>query len=196
MSIYYVYAYLRKSNNTPYYIGKGSGYRMFNKNHSVTVPLDKSKISILAENLSNEEACGLERILIKQYGRKDLGTGILYNRTDGGEGAPGFKQTQSHINSRSTDLANAKRSKLMKGRKLTESHRLSISNGNKGISKSNTDNMKYPKSDSHRKNISLGKLGKKLSTIECPHCGKIGGKGNMQRYHFEYCKSNLLPNQE
>ena len=25
--------------------------------------------------------------------------------------------------------------------------------------------------------------------IECPHCGKIGGKTNMKRYHFDNCKS-------
>jgi group I intron endonuclease len=28
-------------------------------------------------------------------------------------------------------------------------------------------------------------------TIECPHCGKVGGAGNMKRYHFDFCK--LLP---
>ena len=83
MSIYYVYAYLRNSNNTLYYIGKGHSARMFNKNHSVSVPSDRSKIVVLAENLSNTEACDLERSLIRQYGRKDLGTGILRNRTDG-----------------------------------------------------------------------------------------------------------------
>jgi len=188
MSIYYVYAYMRNSNNTPYYIGKGRGVRMFNKNHSVSVPFDRSKIIVLSENLSNTEACDLERSLIKQYGRKDLGTGILHNRTDGGEGAPGFKQNQDHINSRATKSANAKRSKTMSGRKWTESHCLAISNGNKGVAKSNTANMKYTKSANHSKNISLGKLGKKLATAECPYCGKIGGRGNMIRYHFENCK--------
>ena len=188
MSIYYVCAYLRNSNNTPYYIGKGKGSRMFNKNHSVSVPMDRSNIMVLAENLSNIEACEIEAALIEKYGRKDLGTGILHNRTDGGEGAPGFKQTQDHINSRSTLIANEKRRKSMSGRKFTESHCLAISNGNKGVSKSNTENMKYPKTARHSKNISLGKRGKKLSTSECPHCGKIGGRGNMMRYHFEYCK--------
>lgn len=24
--------------------------------------------------------------------------------------------------------------------------------------------------------------------IECPHCGKVGGKSAMKRYHFDNCK--------
>ena len=192
--MFYIYAYIRSQSSktapggTPYYIGKGRDARMFNKNHSVSVPVDRSKIIVLAENLSNAEACNLESSLINHYGRKDLSTGILHNRTDGGEGAPGFKQTQDHIDSRSTEAANAKRSKAMSGRKLTESHRLAIGKGNKGVAKSNTANMKYPKSADHSKNISLGKLGKKLATVKCTYCDKIGGRGNMLRYHFENCK--------
>jgi hypothetical protein len=27
--------------------------------------------------------------------------------------------------------------------------------------------------------------------VTCPHCGKEGGKGNMQRYHFDNCKLYL-----
>jgi group I intron endonuclease len=28
----------------------------------------------------------------------------------------------------------------------------------------------------------------KQKKIKCPHCGKIGGQGNMKRYHFNNCK--------
>lgn len=30
--------------------------------------------------------------------------------------------------------------------------------------------------------------GKPKKTIQCPHCSKVGGAGNMKRYHFEFCK--------
>jgi len=104
MHIYYIYAYLNKKTGLPYYIGKGKDYRAFVKHKGVSVPKDKSKIIILESNLSNLWAIARERYYIRWFGRKNNNTGILLNKTDGGEGAEGNIQSKETIEKRKATL--------------------------------------------------------------------------------------------
>lgn len=45
-----------------------------------------------------------------------------------------------------------------------------------------------PKSDNMRSRLSNSIKGIPKKKVECPHCKKIGGEGNMKRYHFNNCK--------
>ena len=94
---FYVYAYLRSKDSergvkySPYYIGKGNGYRYLSKQgRTVPVPNDRAFIVFMQEGLTEEEAFALERYCIAMYGRVNDGTGILHNRCDGGEGSTGM----------------------------------------------------------------------------------------------------------
>ena len=125
--VFYLYAYLRSKDSnlakkgTPYYIGKGKGRRYKSKKHNVSVPKDKNQIVFLSHNLNEYDAYDLEIRLIRWYGRIDLDTGILYNRTNGGNGPIGrsiesiTKQKESLKNTISSDPDySIKQSKIQK----------------------------------------------------------------------------------
>jgi hypothetical protein len=90
---YYTYAYLRE-DGTPYYIGKGKRKRIHSTHRRVKAPEDKSRIIFLKQNLTEEEAFKHEIYMIAVFGRKDNGTGILRNMTDGGDGVPNWGTTE------------------------------------------------------------------------------------------------------
>jgi hypothetical protein len=81
--MFYAYLWLRE-NGTPYYAGKGTKHRAYVK-HVIGKPPTKDRIVIYPAE-SEEDAYATEMALIWYYGRKDLGTGMLCNSSEGGEG--------------------------------------------------------------------------------------------------------------
>jgi hypothetical protein len=202
MNIYYVYAYLRNKNSptanagTPYYIGKGKQDRAWHHlpKERLQTPSDHSRIVMLETNLTEMGAFALERRMIRWYGRKDAGTGILHNRTDGGDGISGFKHSES--TKKKISLKRAGSTSSAKTKQKLSIARKGISQG--PYSQSRKDAIRAGKtgvllSDTHRKNIAAGKTGKPhpISSVTCPHCMQTGGKNNMTRWHFENCKLKI-----
>ena len=104
MNNFYTYAYFSE-RRTLYYIGKGRNRRAWDKRHGfVSIPPNKTNILILKDNLTEEEAHKHEIYLISVIGRRDLGSGPLMNRTNGGEGVSGFIRTEEYKKEKSVSM--------------------------------------------------------------------------------------------
>jgi hypothetical protein len=181
--IFYTYMWLRW-DGTPYYVGKGKGDRGFvSDTHCVKCP-PKDRI-IIQHHLTESDAFEAEIFLIAFFGRKDIGTGILRNRTNGGDGASG---SIAHRGRKLTDEWKRKLAVAHMGLKPSEETRQKMSEAHKGQrhpnqilalekhrgsrkgcipwSKGRTDLGGYklsPQTAEHRQKISDAKRGKRLS---------------------------------
>ncbi len=142
---YYTYAYLRE-DGTPYYIGKGKGYRVYDKhNRTSPPPKNRNRIIFLKQNLTEEEAFKHEIYMIAVFGRKDLGTGILRNLTSGGDGCSGLIQTEEH---------RKKISKANRGRVMSMKNRQKVSELMKVRERNlHTEETKIKMSESHKSSV-------------------------------------------
>lgn len=167
--MFYAYLWLRE-NGTPYYVGKGKGKRAFtNNSHRIGKPTDDDRI-MLQEFETEEDAFFAEKFLIALYGRKDNGTGILRNLTDGGEDPPnlkGRKRSREGVLRGALKRTGLKRTEEQKLR-LSEAHKDQVTwmKGKTHLEESNQKNREAhlgkkmpPITQSHREKLSKAKKG-------------------------------------
>jgi hypothetical protein len=158
---YYVYAYIRSKDSetakagTPFYIGKGTGNRLYDK-HRI-MPSDRRYIVKLEDNLTELGALALERRYILWWGRKDIGTGILQNMTDGGDGVLGAVQTEETRRKKSEALRGKNKGKVYGPQSAETLRKRSIGNMGKNTGKSR------PCSEEMKKHLSEVGKGKNLN---------------------------------
>lgn len=155
MSQFYTYLHC-KQNGDPFYVGKGCDGRSHdfnkgrNKHHKhIIAKHGKENIEVIVlPSLSEDHSLEEERILIRFFGRQDIGMGCLVNMTDGGEGMSGnipSEETRAKLrgNKSRTGLKDppervAQKSAYMKGNdfalgfKHSVETRKKVSNGLKG----------------------------------------------------------------
>lgn len=194
---HYVYAYLRE-DGSPYYIGKGKGDRAFKK-HRIATPTDRSRIVFLETNLSDIGSLALERRYIRWYGRKDLGTGILRNLTDGGEGASGTSVSEKTREKMSFAVKNRSEETLKKigaaiskaktGKKrkpFTDQCKANMSASRKNISKETREKLSFA-----AKNISDETKAKKVAAFHTPEARAKAAKKNKGRRISEETRAKI-----
>lgn len=160
---FYVYAYVRKSNGLPYYIGKGKHVRMIEKHPGISVPKNHKYIIILEQNLSEVGALALERRYIRWWGRIDLKTGILRNKTDGGEGSANLSlETRNKISQKLKGRPQSQESKEKRKKYAGEKHHAYGKKRDQEIIKKVSESLSGRKLSEETKNrMSEGRMGEK-----------------------------------
>lgn len=101
--MFYIYMHIRLDTNTPFYIGKGSGVRAYekrsrNKYWNSIQKLHGYKVKILLHGLTEEFAFKKEKELIEFFRNFKM---CEANLTNGGEGTSGYVYTEEQLKRKS-----------------------------------------------------------------------------------------------
>lgn len=142
MNNFYVYVHRRADDNKPFYVGKGKNRRAWHfHDRSLFWNNVKNKhgivVEIVFEGLTEEEAFQCEKDTILEF--RYFGYPLV-NLTNGGEGVSGYIQSEEHRkrlvqirkNSKKWQEGTKRAALKLRGRSLTDAHRKNISDGSKG----------------------------------------------------------------
>ena len=142
----YVYIHKKGETNEVFYIGIGvkenfkraSEIRRRNVLWLNVVKKYGFSVDVIASELTWEQACEIERDVIRHFGRRDLGTGSLVNMTDGGDGTINViikQSTKDKLREKNTNRVvhwGAKISAAKKGVRFNDEHKKKLSNAKIG----------------------------------------------------------------
>ena len=147
---WYVYRHIRLDKNEPFYIGIGN-----KKNYARAYQIRPDRrnaiwckiflkteieVEIILDGLTKTQASAKEQEFIKLYGRIDLGSGVLCNMTDGGDGiwnCVRSDETKEKLRQQKLGSKNP-----MFGKKPSEETLLKMSNSQKGRTHSDEEKKK------------------------------------------------------
>jgi len=162
---FYVYVHTRATDGSIFYVGKGEGKRAWNvsrrnKHWKNIATKHGYNVTILLNNLTEEQAFILEKQAIATLGRESL-----CNMTDGGEGSSGRipseetrkKLSESGKGRKHTLKAKRKMSESGKGRKMSDESKRKNSEAKKGSKRSEETKSKISEAKKGRPAHNKGK---------------------------------------
>jgi hypothetical protein len=155
-----VYEHIRKDTNEVFYVGKGEtpsrAFSKHNRNRYWKNIVNKTDytVEIIHSDITQDEACELEKHLIFLYGRKDLGLGSLVNMTDGGDGGinPSI-ETRKKLSNRI--ISDKTRQKLSDSHKGENHHMYGKTHSNETKEKISVAHKGKIHSDETKKNMTI-----------------------------------------